>query len=131
MDTVSIYFFNFSALAPGLLRNYVVVVPGGDASYRFEALDLAAHEPLCLTQMPLLECLDASGPPSSAARFVRSYECPIDLCVQVLATLAGQLLDRWAILSWDAVDKPLLHDLVADLQRIGKRLEGRVLRDRP
>lgn len=131
MDTVSIYFFNFSALAPGLLRNYCVIVPSGDPSYRFETLDLAAHEPLCLKQMPLLQCLDVSSPAPGPARFVRSYECPIDLAVQVLATLAGQLLDLWAVLRWDAVDKPLLHDLVADLQRIGKRLEGRVLRDRP
>lgn len=126
MDTVSIYFFRFSVLAPGVLKDYCILVPSDDASYRFESLNQSALEvpPACADKHEdLLNALTAS------TGFVRSYECPIDLAVQILATLTRQPLDGWAVLRWDAIDKPLLHDLVANLQGVGKRLEGRVLCD--
>lgn len=124
MNTVSIYCFRFSVLAPGVLRDYCILVPSDDASYRFESLNQSAPEVLTACADKHEDLLSAL---TGSTGFIRSYECPVDLAVQILATLTRQPLDGWAVLRWDAVDKPLLHDLVANLQRIGKRLEGRVL----
>lgn len=131
METVSIYFFNFSAAAPGVLKDYCIVVPTNDSTYHFETLSQIRPDVISPIEITIPEdlALGALRSPLSAAGLIRSYECPVDLVVKFLAALTGQFLDQWAVLSWDAIDKPLLHDLVAHLQRVGKRLEGRVLRD--
>lgn len=125
MDTFSVYLFDFSRLAPGLLKNYCVILPGG----REGSVDVGAADDAGAALGRGLHRW-ASRSPLGSAGFIRTYECPVDFGVQILAAFAGQFFDDWAILRWDAVDQPLLHDLIADLQRIGKRLEGRVLSDR-
>lgn len=64
---------------------------------------------------------------SRLGRLVRTNEGPVDFLVQVFATHAGQLLDGWAVFSRDAVDQPLLNDLVPNRKSIRKSLEGREL----
>lgn len=124
MDTYSVYLFNFSRLAPGVLKDYCVVLPGCRAGAA--ALDVA--DDALSARQGLLGWMSRS--PLGPAGFIGAYECPVDLGVKILAALTSQFFDDWAILRWDAVDQPLLHDLIANLQRVGKRLEGRVLRDR-
>lgn len=95
-DTVSIYVFDFSALAPGVLKNYCVILPLGDS--------------LVLSQSPLC-----------ALGLLRSYECSATLAAQILAALAEQQSD-WAAVSFESVDDLLFQCLVADLERTGSRL---------
>lgn len=98
-DTVSIYVFDFSALAPGVLKNYCVVLPLGDASQ--------------LKQSPLY-----------GTAVLRSYECSATLAAQILAAIAEQHSD-WAAVSFETVDDLLLQCLLANLEKTGVRLSSR------
>ena len=98
-DTVTIYVFDFSAIAPGVLKNYCVVLPFGGAS------DLKQS---ALYGTPVL----------------RSYECSSTLADQILAAIAEQHSD-WAAVTFESVDDLLLQCLVGDLEKTGIRLASR------
>lgn len=94
MTTVSIHFFQLSAMAPGVMNDCCVIVPSEGDSFPVDSLSRVAKDVLCPVVLP---AQTASGLKLlQSPRYLsclRSYECPADLCLQMLESFAAQVSD--------------------------------------
>lgn len=92
MTTVSIHFFQLSAMAPGTMRDCCVIIPSEGDSFPVDSLSRTAKDVLCPVVVPAHAALDLKllqSPRYSSC--LRSYECSADLCLQMLESFAAQV----------------------------------------
>ena len=90
MNTVSIYFFRLSDMAPGVLNDCCLIVPAEGEAPSIESLSQTTRAILCPLVVPPQTALNMKllRSPRYATWLAFSLECPVDLFHQTLELLA-------------------------------------------